>query len=350
MKKDFASAAVASDSEVFQAGNVVLQSGRTFRNMSIVYKTFGTLNADRSNVIVYPTSYSAQHHDTQFMVSEGGALDPSKYFIVIPNLFGNGLSSSPSNTPWPDVGTRYPDVTYFDAVHVQRRMLAELWGIDKVALVHGWSMGAMQAYHWAALFPDAVERIAVVCGSARCAPHNKVFIEGAMHALMADPAYRDGVFTERPVRGFRAMGRVYAGWAMSQTFYREELWRQTGCSSLEDYLVTVWEGNYLKRDPDNLLAHLWAWQNADISANELYQGDFKKALGAITARALIMPSATDLYFQVEDNRREVAMMKNAELRVIPSDWGHRAGMPVNSPADMRFIDSALTGLLAAPIA
>src|SRR5450830_505891 len=161
----------------FDAGDVVLQSARTFRNMSIAYKTFGTLNEDKSNVILYPTSYAAQHYDTQFMVREGGALDPSKYFIVIPNLFGNGLSSSPSNTPWPDVGTRYPDVTYFDAVHVQRRMLAELWGIEKLALVYGWSMGAMQAYHWAALFPDAVERIAVVCGSARCAPHNKVFLE-----------------------------------------------------------------------------------------------------------------------------------------------------------------------------
>ena len=116
------------DFDIYEAGNVVLQSGRTFRNMRLAYKTFGTLNADRSNVIVYPTSYSAQHYDTEFMVGDGAALDPSKYFIVIPNLFGNGLSSSPSNTPWPDVGTRYPDVTYFDAVQVQRRMLAERLG------------------------------------------------------------------------------------------------------------------------------------------------------------------------------------------------------------------------------
>jgi homoserine O-acetyltransferase len=231
------------DHQIFEAGNVLLQSGRTFRNMKLAYKTFGTLNADKSNVIVYPTSYSAQHHDTQFMVREDGALDPSKYFIVIPNLFGNGLSSSPSNTPWPDVGTRYPHTTVFDAVQVQRRMLMQLWDIHEVALVYGWSMGAMQAYHWAALFPDAVERIAVVCGSARCAPHNRVFIEGAAHALMADPAYQGGVFSAAPLRGFRAMGRVYAGWALSQTFYRDELWRTLGASSLEDYLITHWESN-----------------------------------------------------------------------------------------------------------
>jgi homoserine O-acetyltransferase len=336
----------AKDYEVFNAGNVVLQSGRSFRNLFVAYKTFGTLNADKSNVIVYPTSYAAQHYDIQFMVREGGALDPSKYFIVIINLLGNGLSSSPSNTPWPDVGTRYPDVTYYDAVHVQRRMLAELWGIDRVALVYGWSMGAMQAYHWAALFPQAVERIAVVCGSARCAPHNHVFIEGAKHALMADAAYQDGEFKERPVRGFRAMGRVYAGWALSQTFYREELWRKLGASSLEDFLVANWETTFARRDPSDLLAQFWTWQHGDISANELYNGDLPKALAAIEARVLLMPGDEDLYFQVEDNRQEMAHLRHATLSPIPSVWGHRAGNPMNQPDDRDFIDSHVLALLA----
>lgn len=332
---------------VYQAGNVVLQSGRTFRDMKLAYKTYGRLDARRSNVIVYPTSYSARHEDIEFMIGEGAALDPTKYFIVIPNLFGNGLSSSPSNTPWPDVGSRYPDVTFFDAVQVQRRMLAELWNIERVALVYGWSMGAMQAYHWAALFPNAVERIAVVCGSARCAPHNKVFIEGAMSALMADPCFQDGVFNGRPVRGFRAMGRVYAGWALSQTFYREELWRRLGASSLEDYLVSAWETNFSRRDPADLLAQFRTWQNGDISANELYRGDLPNALAAIEARTLLMPGDHDLYFQVDDNRLEMHHLRHAELRPIPSVWGHRAGNPRDQPDDRAFIESQVKALLAA---
>ena len=332
---------------VYQAGNVVLQSGRTFRDMKLAYKTYGRLDARRSNVIVYPTSYSARHEDIEFMIGEGAALDPTKYFIVIPNLFGNGLSSSPSNTPWPDVGSRYPDVTFFDAVQVQRRMLAELWNIERVALVYGWSMGAMQAYHWAALFPNAVERIAVVCGSARCAPHNKVFIEGAMSALMADPCFQDGVFNGRPVRGFRAMGRVYAGWALSQTFYREELWRRLGASSLEDYLVSAWETNFSRRDPADLLAQFRTWQNGDISANELYRGDLPNALAAIEARTLLMPGDHDLYFQVDDNRLEMHHLRHAELRPIPSVWGHRAGNPRDQPEDRAFIESQVKALLAA---
>ncbi len=142
------------------------------------------------------------------------------------------------------------------------------------------------------------------------------------------------------------MGRVYAGWGLSQAFYREEVWRKIGFSSLEDFLVGSWEAGFRRRDANDLLAMLWTWQHADISANELYGGDLGKALAAITADAMVMPCETDLYFTVEDNRREVARMPRAELRPIPSIWGHRAGNPVLNPEDARFIDAAVKELLA----
>jgi homoserine O-acetyltransferase len=142
------------------------------------------------------------------------------------------------------------------------------------------------------------------------------------------------------------MGRVYAGWALSQAFYREEIYKTVGFSSLEDFLVSGWEANYLKRDANNLLAMLWTWQHGDISANWKYGGDLAKALRSITAKALVMPGETDLYFTVEDNRREIALMPNAELRPIPSIWGHRAGNPTQSPIDRKFLNDALAELLA----
>jgi homoserine O-acetyltransferase/O-succinyltransferase len=142
------------------------------------------------------------------------------------------------------------------------------------------------------------------------------------------------------------MGRVYAGWGMSQEFYRDEVWRTVGFSSLEDYLLRAWEWNFLRRDADNLLAMLWTWMNADISANALYQGDLAKALGAIQARTILMPSETDLYFRVEDNRCELEHMPNAELRPMPSIWGHRAGNPTDNKDDEAFIRQAVQDLLA----
>ena len=206
-------------------------------------------------------------------------------------------------------------------------------------------MVGMQAYHWAALFPQSVERLAVICGAARIAPHNHVFLEGVKATLTADAHYQDGYFTGFPERGLRAMGRVYAGWAMSQTFYREELWRQTGCSSLEDYLVMNWEGNFLRRDANNLLAHIWTWQHGDISANALYNGDLSQALAAIRARVLLMPGETDLYFRVADNAAELPNLAQAELRPIPSIWGHRAGNPQGNPADTAFLRTAVRAWL-----
>ncbi|MFZ2007322.1 MAG: alpha/beta fold hydrolase [Stellaceae bacterium] len=334
-----------ADYSLFEAGDVVLQSGLTYRGAKLAYKTHGTLNAAKSNAIVYPTSFGAQHPDLEWQIAPGKPLDPTKYFIVIMNKFGNGLSSSPSNTPAPFDRGRYPHWTMTDMVRQQQRLMQEVFGVERIHLVYGFSMGGMQAFHWGALFPDRVERIAPICGAARISPHNFVFLEGVKAALTADPAWQDGWFAETPVRGFRAFGRVYAGWGLSQAFYRDELWRKLGFSSLEDFLVGSWEAGFRRRDPNDLLAMLWTWQHADISANELYGGDFGKALGAIKAKAIVMPCETDLYFTVEDNRREVARMPNAELRPIPSIWGHRAGNPALNPEDARFIDAQVKELL-----
>ena len=163
------------------AENVRLQRGGTLRHANIVWKTYGTLAPRRDNVILYPTSYGAHHTDIEWLIDVRRCLDPSRYFIIIPNMLTNGLSSSPSNTP------DFPDVTTYDNVMLQRQMLVELFGIDRLKLVYGWSMGAQQAYHWAALFGADVERIVVNCGSARTAPHNFVFLEGVRTALHADP-------------------------------------------------------------------------------------------------------------------------------------------------------------------
>jgi homoserine O-acetyltransferase len=334
------------DYELFELGDVVLQSAVTLRSAKLAYKTFGTLNASKDNVIVYPTWYSGQHYENEWLIGEGMALDPGKYFIIIPNMFGNGLSTSPNNAPPPYDRGRFPGVTLYDNVRHQHRLLTEKFGIDKVALVVGWSMGAQQSYQWGALYPDMVARIGPFCGSARTSRHNFVFLEGVKAALTADDAWQGGWYDKPPTKGLRAMGRVYAGWGFSQAFYRQKLDLKMGFASLEDFLIGFWEGLFLGRDANNLLAMLWTWQNGDISANELYNGDFEKALGAIKARAIVMPGQTDLYFPPEDNEYEVSHMPNAECRPIPSVWGHCAGCMGLNPPDARFIDDALKELLA----
>ena len=332
--------------EYFELGDIDLQSGMKLRGAKLTYKTYGQLNSKRNNVIVFPTFYAGKHADNEPMVGSGMALDPDKYFIIVPNLLGNGLSSSPSNMAPPYDRAGFPEITYYDNVMCQHRLITEYFGIEQIALVCGFSMGAQQAYHWGALFPDTVERIAPWCGSARTSLHNFVFLEGIKAALCADEAWQDGYYEQQPTKGIKAMARVYAGWGPSQAFYREKLYLKMGASSLEDFLLSVWEGSFLQWDANDLLAMLSTWQSGDVSNNPNYKGDFVKALGSIKAKALIMPSRTDQYFPTEDNEIEVGHMPNAELSPIPSDWGHMAGLPGCNPADTQFIDLKLKALLA----
>jgi homoserine O-acetyltransferase len=334
------------DYEVFDLGDCRLQMGATLRDAKLAFKTYGTLNSDKSNAIVYPTWYSGTHVDNEWLIGEGMALDPAEYFIIIPNMLGNGLSSSPSNTPPPYDRARFPQVTVYDNVETQHRLVTEHFGIQRLVLVTGWSMGAGQTFQWAVSHPEMVERILPFCGSARTSEHNIVFLEGDKAALTADAAFEHGWYREQPQIGLRAMARVYAGWGFSQAFYWERAYTEMGYSSLEDFLVGFWEGFFLVKDANNLLTMLWTWQQGDVGKTPGFDGDTAKALASITARAIVMPAEKDLYFPPEDEGWEVSQMPNAERRVIPGIWGHFAGGGLN-PTDTTFIDDALKELLAA---
>jgi homoserine O-acetyltransferase len=254
-------------------------------------------------------------------------------------MFGNGLSSSPAEQE------DYPTlVTVHDNVQIQHAVFRSLFGIEKVACVYGWSMGALQAYHWAALFPNDVARIVVNCGVARTSVHNQVFLRSLMATLEAAPQHiGNGRFSSEPSAAKRAFGRIYAAWALSQDFYRAGLHLASGpqpnlgAPDLETFLKTDWEQRFGARPAANLYAQLRTWDAADISANDLYDGDLEAALRAIEAKVLLMPGATDLYFRVADNEAELPFLRHADLRPIDSIWGHRAGNPVSNPADAAFI-------------
>jgi homoserine O-acetyltransferase len=327
---------------VFQLGDLEAERGGVIRDAKLVWQAHGTLNESRSNVIVYPCSYTATHTDLSWLIGPDGLFDPDRWFVVIPDMFAGGESSGPADT------ADYPSVvTIRDNVLAQRRLLTEHFGVDRVAAVYGFSMGAIQAYHWAALFPEAVERAIVVCGSARTAQHNKVFLSGLLRTLEAAPEHLgDGRFSSEPVKAVRAFAHIYAGWGLSQDFYREELYRTAlGAPDLDTFIRTDWEDSFGALKAANLYAQALTWYHADISADPRYGGDLEKALAAIQARVLLLPGETDLYFRVADNAAELPFLANGELRPIPSIWGHRAGSPATIPADYAFLKDAVLDFL-----
>ena len=150
------------------------------------------------------------------------------------------------------------------------------------------------------------------------------------------------------------MGRVYAGWALSQTFYREELWRTLGASSLEDYLVTYWETNFARRDPADLLAQFWTWRTATSAPTRSTRATCRGRCAAIQARTLLMPGDHDLYFQVADNRaRNCEHLRHAELHADPVGVGpprRQPGKPARGPGLHRAARQGAAGRLMAATA
>jgi len=322
-----------------------LQSGELLHNAKIHYKTYGRLNNDADNAVLVPTYYTGTHHSNEAFFGPGRAIDTNKYFVVVPNLFGNGLSSSPSNASGAQLGSGFPAVSVYDNIECQYRLLTEVLGVKRLRLATGWSMGAIQVYHFAALYPHMVESLLPFCGSARCSEHNDVFLQGVSAALKADQNYNDGNYTSPPTEGLKAFARVYCGWAYSQSFFRQHRYRELGFETIEA-LMQDWEHDHLQWDANDLLAKISTWRSADIGNHANFAGSTEKALKAITAKTIVMPGRTDLYFPPEDSMAEVAMLKNAELRVIESDWGHCCASPGRNPDTMQVLEKAFAELLA----
>jgi homoserine O-acetyltransferase len=317
--------------QLFKLGDFTFESGATVPNTVISYVTHGKLNDDRSNAVLLPSAYSGDHHVLEFLIGEGKALDPDDYFIVATDMFANGLSSSPSNTPPPFDGPRFPQLTIRDNVRAAKRLLSEEFEVDHVIAVIGFSMGGQQALQWAVSYPNSVDYVVSMCGNARETPFGIVRLEGAKSALMADGSWSGGEYDEPPEQGLRALARHWAAWGVSQEWWRTETYKSQGTDTIEEALV-VREAYFLSRDANNLIWQANAWQKHNVAAGPQFEGDLKSALGSIEAQVLLMPSETDLYFPVADAEYEHELIPNSELVVIPTYWGHSIPQDADSVA------------------
>ena len=143
--------------EKFNLGNIKLLSGKILKSAQLVYKTYGKLNKSRSNVIILPTFYTGSHIRNEGFIGKNRAINPNKYFIVSINMFGNGLSSSPTKAIKSQSGSKFPTVTLWDNIYCQHKLITEKLKIKKIALVTGWSMAGCQSYQWAAQYPGMVK-------------------------------------------------------------------------------------------------------------------------------------------------------------------------------------------------
>jgi homoserine O-acetyltransferase/O-succinyltransferase len=328
----------------YDLGAFRLESGVTLPHARLVYATYGHLDARRDNAILLPSHYMADHHGYDWLIGPALALDTTRYFLIATEMFGNGHSSSPSNTPEPFHGPRFPITTIRDNVAAVYQLLRSM-GIMHLRSVIGFSMGAQQAFQWAVSHPTFMDGIVATSGTAKCYGHGVVRLEGQIAALEADADFRGGDYTQEPMRGIRAFGTVWAGWLYSQEWWRQELWRsmKPPVTSAADALARIVTG-FERRDANDYILQARTWERHDVGATPGFNGDVEQALRSIAVPVLYMPSATDLYFPIGDAEYERQFIRQVDFRPIPSLWGHPAGAAPDS-ADAAFLNTHIRAFL-----
>ncbi len=330
----------------FIINNFKTESGVVLPQAHIIYGTYGHLNAKHDNVVLLPSHYMADYHGYEWLIGPGKALDTSKLFLVATELFGNGRSSSPSNTPEPFHGPRFPVMTIRDNVEAVHRLLTQELKITHLRALVGFSMGAQQAFQWAVSYPQFCDRIVATSGTAKTYGHGVVRIEGQIAALTADDAFQNGDYKTEPQKGIEAFSVVWTGWLYSQEWWRKELWRDPANPKLTfEQVLNDYRKNFIPgADANNLILQMRTWEHHDVGATPGFNGDVTKALASIKVPILYMPSATDLYFPVTDARYEAAFIPGVTLLPIPSLWGHTAGAASN-PEDAQFLNDHIREFL-----
>jgi homoserine O-acetyltransferase len=322
--------------------NFKTESGVTLPQAHVVYGTYGHLNPARDNVVLLPSHYMADCHGYAWLIGPDRALDTSKLFLVATELFGNGHSSSPSNTPEPFHGPRFPVTTIRDNVEAVHRLLTEELKIKHLRAIVGFSMGAQQAFQWAVSYPDFADKIVATSGTAKTYPHGVVRLEGQIAALTADAAFQNGDYTAPPTKGLEAFATVWTAWLFSQEWWRKELWKASAPPGTTfEQTLHEFRTNFIPgADANNLILQCRTWEKHDVGMTPGFNGDVEKALRSIKVPFLYMPSETDLYFPIGDARYEAAFMSTVTLTPIPSLWGHTAGAGPN-PEDLKFLNEQI---------
>jgi homoserine O-acetyltransferase/O-succinyltransferase len=335
--------------ELHDIGHLDLEEGGTIRNCKLAYATFGMLNAAKDNAILFPTWYSGTNKIIeQVFIGKGRALDPDKYFILIVNQIGSGLSTSPHNTPEPAGMANFPNVRIGDDVRAQHKLITEKFGLANLALVVGGSMGAQQTYEWAVRYPDMVKRAAPIAGTARSTIHFFLFLETLVDAITSDPGFNKGFYSSSSDmrEGLLRHAKMWAVMGWSTAFFQENRHRALGFSSINDFIINFMYAYFNIMDPNDLLCMAWKAQRADVSRHA--GGDLRAALARIKAKTYVMPMSTDMFFPPTDCRAEWQLIPGAEFRPIQTIDGHLALFGAD-PSAISQLDRHLGQLLSTKV-
>jgi homoserine O-acetyltransferase len=276
--------------QLYNEGDLKLESGEAIKDFAISYVTHGTLNAKKSNAILMVTAISGNHHRIDFMIGPGKALDPDKYFIICTDAISNGLTTSPSNSK-AQPRMQFPKFVIRDMVESQYRLVKEKFGIDHLVAVIGPSMGGMQTLQWGVSHPDFMDALVAMVPLTKTPAWTVAVLQASREAIMNDPAWKDGNYEAPPEKGIRLWRDILNLAARTPDLYSAQF--KNGMEVLP--WMTEQENVMMKAfDADDWIYQTWAYERHDVGTTPGFNGDTAKALASIRAKTLILTGTKDL--------------------------------------------------------
>jgi len=309
----FALVALAQQQQFANIGDLKLENGGVIRDCRIGYRTFGQLNADKSNIIVFPTWAGGTTEQLQSSIGPGKLVDSRTYFVVAIDALSNGVSSSPSNSRL-QPRMRFPQFTLRDTVNSQHQLLTTVLKIDHVKALVGISMGGMQAFQWLVSYPDFMDKAVPIVGSPRLAPYDLLIWQAQIEALMRDRDWKGGNYTANPARALDfAFGQILL---TTPPDYNKRKKREEVLADLEKA-----RRNGRSFDANDKIRQTQAMMKLDVYRD--FGGDLERAAKAVKAKVFVVVSRFD-HVVTPGPAIEFGSLLNATVLNLESECGHLA--------------------------
>lgn len=291
---------------IVHLGECHLASGPTLPNCRVAYRAYGKLNPARDNAVLIPTWLLGRSEDWHSLLTGDGLVDTTRFYVIVVDALGDGLSSSPSNTV-ASARAAFDKLTMGDMVTSQYRLLTEQLGIKHLRAVLGFSMGGMQAIEWAVRYPGFVDRTIPIAGTPKVGAFNALALTAMLDQIFAGK--RAGI---PPDSLWPALART------EMLFIVTPIGLDTRGIDSVTHDIAANAANYRAWNLDDYAVQIAALRRYDLSID---YGDLRRAAARVRARMLAIYSWDD-HMVTPDAMSEFAKMARADTLSIPNKCGH----------------------------
>ncbi len=302
--------AADGDQQIANLGTCKLAGKRQIDDCHLGYRTWGTLNADSSNAILFPSWFSGHSSDIAGFVGTDKMIDPAKFFLVAVDALGDGVSSSPSNSE-NQHATRFPPVTIGDMVDAEYRLATEVLHLKHLHAVMGLSMGGMQTFEWMVRYPAFMDVAVPIVGSPRLTSYDLLLWQAELEAAQDDPLFQGGNYSQTPK--LPLVQFIHQMNVTTPAHYA----RTTPRDDYEKAQQGYYTKGILPFDANDWVAQLEAMIHHDVADG----GSLENAAKKVKAKVFVVVAAQDHMVNPQP-ALDFAPLIHARTLILESDCGH----------------------------